>query len=213
MIRNLTAAEPGPDPEPDSLMDSAQPEPFRGALPTIERLTAFRDTVAERVHARMGDIAGGRVAAPAQPTVVATHLLMALTNHEHQHDQWIGEVRAHDLGRPLPPTPAPTRSPVWTDTWCSTPSPERPSQVARPGDAGLRADRLVSACPRTRRRRPAEPHHRARALSIVVWPTTIGSVIGPDRSTCPLASPPLRDGIVPATPIPMSGNDNRCRYR
>jgi uncharacterized damage-inducible protein DinB len=105
MIRNLTAAEPSPDPELDALMDSAQPEKFRGALPTVERLTAFRDTVAERVHARMNDIAGGRVAAPGQLTVVATHLLVALINHEYQHDQWIGEVRAGDLGHALPPDP------------------------------------------------------------------------------------------------------------
>ena len=39
MIRNLTAAEPSPDPELDALMDSAHPERFRGALPTVERLT------------------------------------------------------------------------------------------------------------------------------------------------------------------------------
>ncbi|HEX3258844.1 MAG TPA: DinB family protein, partial [Pseudonocardia sp.] len=59
MIRNLTAAEPSPDPELDALMDSARPEKFRGALPTVRRLTAFRDTVAGRVHARIGDIAAG----------------------------------------------------------------------------------------------------------------------------------------------------------
>jgi uncharacterized damage-inducible protein DinB len=105
MIRNLTAAEPSPDPELDALMDSAQPERFRGALPTIKRLTTFRETVAERVHARMSDIAGGRVAAPGQLTIVATHLLTALINHEYQHDQWIGEVRADALGHPLPPDP------------------------------------------------------------------------------------------------------------
>jgi uncharacterized damage-inducible protein DinB len=105
MIRNLTAAEPSPDPELDALMDSAQPERFRGTLPTIERLTAFRATVAERVHARMTDIAGGHVAAPSQMTIVATHLLTALINHEYQHDQWIGEVRAKSLGHPLPPDP------------------------------------------------------------------------------------------------------------
>src|SRR5919108_4880159 len=64
MIRNLTAAEPSPDPALDGLMDSALPEKFRGALPTVERLTEFRDTVAERVRFRMNDIAGGRVAAP-----------------------------------------------------------------------------------------------------------------------------------------------------
>ena len=105
MVRNLTAAEPSPDPELDALMDSAQPERFRGALPTIERLTAFRETVAERVHARMAAIAGGRVAAPEQMTIVASHLLTALINHEYQHDQWIGEVRAEALGHALPPDP------------------------------------------------------------------------------------------------------------
>ncbi|RXS88443.1 DinB family protein [Streptomyces sp. TM32] len=105
MVRNLTAAEPGPDPALDALMDSAQPEKFRGALPTVERLTAFRDTVAERVHARIGDIAAGKVSARTQLTVVATHLLTALINHEYQHDQWISEVRADNLGRALPPDP------------------------------------------------------------------------------------------------------------
>ena len=105
MVRNLTAAEPSPDPELDGLMDSAQPERLRGALPSVERLTAFRETVAERVHARMNAIAGGRVAAPDQMAIVATHLLTALVNHEYQHDQWIGEVRSEALGHPLPADP------------------------------------------------------------------------------------------------------------
>ncbi|MEU9060065.1 DinB family protein [Streptomyces sp. NPDC048430] len=105
MVRNLTAAEPSPDPELDGLMDSANPEKFRGALPTVERLGAFRDTVAERVHARMNDIASGRVGAPDHLTVVARPLLVALINHEYQHDQWIGEVRANDLGHTLPTDP------------------------------------------------------------------------------------------------------------
>ncbi|MFI5614135.1 DinB family protein [Amycolatopsis sp. NPDC051903] len=105
MVRNLTAAEPSPDPELDGLMDSANPERFRGALPTIERLTTFRNTVADRVHARLGAIAGGHVGAPGQLTVVAQHLLVALINHEYQHDQWIGEVRARNLGHVLPPDP------------------------------------------------------------------------------------------------------------
>ncbi|GLY68048.1 DinB family protein [Amycolatopsis taiwanensis] len=105
MIRNLIAAEPSPDPELDGLMDSAQPERFRGALPTIKRLAAFRDTVAERVHARIGAIATGQVGAPAQLTVVATTLLTAVINHEYQHDQWIGEVRSDNLGHALPPAP------------------------------------------------------------------------------------------------------------
>lgn len=105
MIRNLTAAEPSPDPELDGIMDSANPEKFRGALPTVERLGAFRDTVAERVHARMRSIAAGKVAAPDQMTMVAGYLLTTLINHEYQHDQWIGEVRADRLGHPLPPDP------------------------------------------------------------------------------------------------------------
>ncbi|MFD8462850.1 hypothetical protein [Streptomyces antimycoticus] len=53
----------------------------------------------------MNDIAGGRVAAPDQLTVVARHLLVALINHEYQHDEWIGEVRANDLGHALPTDP------------------------------------------------------------------------------------------------------------
>jgi hypothetical protein len=105
MIRNLTAAEPSPDPELDALMDSANPEKFRGTLPTVKRLTEFRTTVAERVHARIGDIAAGRVGAPAQLTIVASYLLTTLINHEYQHDQWIGEVRANDLGHALPTDP------------------------------------------------------------------------------------------------------------
>ncbi|MGY6024861.1 DinB family protein [Streptomyces spinosirectus] len=105
MVRNLTAAEPSPDPELDGLMDSANPEKFRGALPTVERLTTFRETVAERVHARMQAIASGNVSAPDQLTIVGAHLLTTLINHEYQHDQWIGEVRADGLGHPLPPDP------------------------------------------------------------------------------------------------------------
>src|SRR5215475_3210731 len=109
LIRNLIAAEPSPAPELDALMDSARPEKFRGALPTVRRLTAFRDTVAERVHARIGDIAVGMVSAPTQLTIVATHLLTALVNHEYQHDQWISEVRADNFGHTFPPDPESNR--------------------------------------------------------------------------------------------------------
>ncbi|HTR92307.1 MAG TPA: DinB family protein [Trebonia sp.] len=105
MIRNLTAAEPSPDPELDALMDSARPEKFRGTLPTVRRLTDFRAAVAERVHARIGAIAAGRVGAPGQLAIVATHLVAALVNHEYQHDQWISEVRGENLGHALPPDP------------------------------------------------------------------------------------------------------------
>lgn len=105
MVRNLTAAEPSPDPDLDNLMDSANPEPQRGGLPDLARLASFRQTVAERVHQRLTDIDGGRVGAPRQLRIVARHLLVVLVNHEYQHDQWIGEVRRDDLGHPLPPGP------------------------------------------------------------------------------------------------------------
>jgi DinB superfamily len=105
MVRNLTAAEPSPDPELDGIMDSANPEQFRGALPTTDRLAAFRSTVAERVHARLGDIAERRVGAPDQLSIVAGHLLTAIINHEYQHDQWIAEVRNQNLGHALPDDP------------------------------------------------------------------------------------------------------------
>ena len=57
MIRNLTAAEPSPDPALDSLMDSALPEQFRGALPTVRRLSAFR--AVSKVAFRTNGILGG----------------------------------------------------------------------------------------------------------------------------------------------------------
>lgn len=105
MVRNLTAAEPSPDPALDALMDSANPEPNRGDLPGLDRLATFRRTVADRVHARLADIDEGRVGAPAQLRVVAQDLLVVLVNHEYQHDQWIAEVRQRDLGHSLPPAP------------------------------------------------------------------------------------------------------------
>ncbi|WP_234425774.1 hypothetical protein [Streptomyces kebangsaanensis] len=36
MIGDLVAAEPGPTPGPDALLDSARPEKLRGALPTVQ---------------------------------------------------------------------------------------------------------------------------------------------------------------------------------
>lgn len=106
MVRNLTAAEPSPDPELDAIMDSANPEKFRGALPTVDRLHLFRTTVAERVHERIGAIESGHVGAPEQLRAVAGYMLTAIINHEYQHDQWIGEVRSRNLGHQLPDDPA-----------------------------------------------------------------------------------------------------------
>lgn len=105
MVRNLTAAEPPVDAELDALMDSATSEPDRGALPDPERIGTYRDTVAERLRYRMGNIASGSVGAPSQLLHVAVDLVIAVTNHEYQHNQWIGEVRLRDLGHDLAPRP------------------------------------------------------------------------------------------------------------
>ena len=61
--------------------------------------------MAERVHARIGDIAAGKVGAPKQLHHRRDRPADALVNHEYQHDQWIGEVRAANLGHALPPDP------------------------------------------------------------------------------------------------------------
>ena len=109
MVRNLTAAEPSPDPDIEAMMDSANPETDRGDLPARDRIANYRDAVAQRVQMRLRDIDLGRVAAPNQLRVVGQHLLVALINHEYQHDQWISEVRQRDLGHVLPPRPASDR--------------------------------------------------------------------------------------------------------
>jgi hypothetical protein len=105
MVRNLTAAEPSPDPALDGLMDSATPERGRGELPDPARLRAYRTGVADRLHYRIGRIADGDVGAPAQLRVIARTLLVAVINHEYQHDRWVGEVRERQLGEALPPPP------------------------------------------------------------------------------------------------------------
>lgn len=111
MVRNLTAAEPSPDPGLDSLMDSATPEVDRGRPVGRDRLGAYRSGVAERVRFRIQAIADGDVGAPRQLDVIARHLMVAVINHEYQHSQWIGEVRSDSLGHPLP---EPTTSPLLT---------------------------------------------------------------------------------------------------
>ena len=105
MVRNLTAAEPSPDPGLDAVMDSATPEPGRGGLPDLSRLAAFRQNAACSVHRRIGAIRDGNVGAPAQLSVVAKVVMAAVINHEYQHSKWIGEVRSRDLGHALPDQP------------------------------------------------------------------------------------------------------------
>jgi DinB superfamily len=100
MICNLTAAEPSPDPALGGLMDSALPEQFRGALPTVRRLSAFRDTVAERVHARIDAVtARGRQLDCAQPqprvSEYAVHCRVQARGAARQHER---EVESGDAG-------------------------------------------------------------------------------------------------------------------
>ena len=103
MIRNLTAAEPSPDPELDALMDSATPERDRGALPDVARIHDYRAAIAERVHHWIGRIDEGKTGAPNQLRMIAGNLLTAVVNHEYQHSKWIGEVRSEAHGLDLPP--------------------------------------------------------------------------------------------------------------
>ena len=105
MVRNLTAAEPSPDPELDGLMDSATAERDRGELPGLDRLLDYRAAAAERTRFRIGQIDRGDVGAPTQLRVIAGTLLTAIVNHEYQHSKWIGEVRADAHGLDLPPAP------------------------------------------------------------------------------------------------------------
>jgi len=86
MVRNLTAAEPSPD-------------------PALDRLAAFRDKAAHAVHHRIGDIRDGNVGAPHQLAMVAKVVMAAVINHEYQHSQWISEVRSRDLRHALPERP------------------------------------------------------------------------------------------------------------
>lgn len=105
MVRNLTAAEASIDPALDALMDSATAERDRGDLPDLDRLSSFRDRVAQRVHLRVGAIASGNVGAPVQLCAIAETMLVAIINHEYQHDKWIGEVRTDQHAKPLPIPP------------------------------------------------------------------------------------------------------------
>lgn len=106
MARNLTAAEPSPDPELDPLMDSATDERQRGDLPDLARLGEYRSTVADRVRFRVEAIDSGQVGAPAQLRRIAETMLTAIVNHEYQHSKWIGEVRSEQFGHALPDAPS-----------------------------------------------------------------------------------------------------------
>ena len=105
MVRNLTAAEPSPDPSLDGVMDGATEETQRGDLPPVERIVSYRDAVAERVRFWVNRIDSGDVGAPEQLRRIAENMMIAIINHEYQHSQWIGEVRNDQFGYALPDRP------------------------------------------------------------------------------------------------------------
>ena len=105
MVRNLTAAEPSPDPGLDGVMDGATEEAQRGDLPPVSRIITYRDAVAERVEHWVNHIDGGNVGAPNQLRLIAENMMIAIVNHEYQHSKWIGEVRSEQFGHALPGAP------------------------------------------------------------------------------------------------------------
>lgn len=93
MIRNLLDAEVSLNAAFDALFDSANPEEKRGTLPALVEITAYRDTVAERTHARIEAILTGERSAARQLAHVLGPILLSIIHHEYQHDCWIGEMR------------------------------------------------------------------------------------------------------------------------
>jgi len=105
MVRNLTAAEPSPDSELDSLMDGATPERQRGDLPDLARIDDYRNNVADRVRFWVGKIDSGDVGAPVQLRRIAENMMIAIINHEYQHAKWVGETRSEQFGHAMPDLP------------------------------------------------------------------------------------------------------------
>lgn len=105
MVRNLTAAEPSPDPDLDGVMDGATEETQRGDLPPVARIITYRDAVAQRVEHWVNQIDSGNVGAPEQLRRIAENMMIAIVNHEYQHSKWIGEVRSDQFGHALPDQP------------------------------------------------------------------------------------------------------------
>lgn len=94
MIRNLLDAEASLDPQLDALFDSANPEAQRGELPSLTTLLEYRNTIAQRTHARIDAILTGERPATQQLMQAGIPILAAIINHEYQHDCWIREMRA-----------------------------------------------------------------------------------------------------------------------
>ena len=120
LLRNLLDAEPSIEPRFDALFDAANPEENRGDLPPLADITAYREAVAARTHARIEELLDARRAAPAQRTQALRTILMNLINHEYQHDCWIGEMR-HTRGYSTPGTIPSQRARLVDGYWMLSP--------------------------------------------------------------------------------------------
>lgn len=102
MVRNLTAAEVTFDEAFDKVFDSATPEPYRGKIPSLEEIVAYRQAIADSTAGVMERIGNWDVGAPAQLERVALRLMCSVIDHEYQHAKWIGEVRTSLIDKPAP---------------------------------------------------------------------------------------------------------------
>lgn len=93
MVRNLTAAEVTFDEAFDKVFDSATPEPYRGELPALDEIVAYRQAIADSTAGVITRIGNGDVGAPTQLERVARRLMCSVIDHEYQHAKWVGEVR------------------------------------------------------------------------------------------------------------------------
>lgn len=99
MTRNLLNAEVSLDPQLDALFDSATPEENRGDLPSLAAILDYRDTIAQRTHARLDAISAAAPPAAQQLQQIIVPIMAGIINHEYQHDCWIREMcatRGHD---------------------------------------------------------------------------------------------------------------------
>lgn len=105
LVRNFIEAEVSLNPHFDAFFDAANPQENRGNLPPPAEIVTYRGAVAQRLHTHFASLLeGGRPAAHTatqQLGRIIVPIVLALINHEYQHDCWIREMRAQ-LGHSQP---------------------------------------------------------------------------------------------------------------
>ena len=105
LVRNFIEAEASLNPRFDVLFDAANPQENRGDLPPLAEIVTYRGAVTQRLHVHFAALLeGGRPAAHAatqQLGRIIVPIVLALINHEYQHDCWIREMRVQ-LGHAQP---------------------------------------------------------------------------------------------------------------